>query len=74
MQRHFSNRGEALAEVAAAKMMAHRVLAAKSNQRKSKLSPEQWKTGVPESIPATSATDKREPKQRSKSRLGPPEF
>lgn len=72
MQRHFSNRGEALAEVAAAKMMAHRMPVAKSSQRRSSLTPEQWKTRVPELIPRTSVTNKQEPS--GKSVVGPPEF
>lgn len=40
MQRHFSNRGEALAEVAAVKMMTHRMPVAKSSQRRSRIA---WK-------------------------------
>jgi hypothetical protein len=74
MQRHFSNRGEALAEVAAAKMMAHRMPAGKSNQRKSNFTPEQWKTPVLELIPVTDRKRTKEPKQEGKSSLGPPGF
>ncbi len=58
MQRHFSNRGEALAEVAAAKMMTHRTTMTKSafpNQRRSGMAPGQWKARLPEAIRSTGA-------------------
>jgi hypothetical protein len=74
MQRHFSNRGEALPEVAAAKMMAHRMPLAKPSRRGSSVTPGQWKTRVPELITTTSAANKREPKESGKSGVGPPEF
>jgi hypothetical protein len=74
MQRHFSNRGEALAEVAAAKMTAHQIPIAKFSQEGSRVKPEQWKTRVPELIPVTDRTRKKEPKQEGKSGLGPPQF
>lgn len=74
MQRHFSNRGEALAEVAAAKMMTHRMPVAKSSQRGSRITPGNWKTRVPESISAMSATKKREVKEGGKSGVAPPEL
>lgn len=48
MQRHFSNRGEALAEMAAAKMMAHRIPIASSGERRSSITPGQWKRRDPE--------------------------
>jgi len=65
MQRHFSNRGERLAEVAAAKMMAHRTPAAKSvfsNQRGKGVTPGQWQSRVAEAIRPTSAPKAKEPK------------
>jgi hypothetical protein len=77
MQRHFSNRGEPLSEVAAAKMMAHRMPPAKSvfsDKRGRGVTPGQWKTRVPESIPTTRATKKRELKESGKSVVGPPEY
>ena len=77
MRRHFSNRGEALAEVAAAKMMTHQMPLAKSvfsNQRGRGVAPGPWKTQLPEAIPTTSATKKRESKDSGKSDVGPPEF
>ena len=46
MQRHFSSRSQALAEVAAAKMMTHRTPLTKSvspNQRGWGVMPGQWK-------------------------------
>lgn len=72
MQRHFSNRGEALAEVAVAKMMAHRRPRAEPGQRGTRVTPAQWKTRAPESIPVT--TRKREPKESGKSGVSPLEF
>jgi hypothetical protein len=58
MQRHFSNRGEALAEVAAAKTFTHRTTWTKSafpNQRGRGFAPEQWKPRPPEAtIPKSS--------------------
>jgi hypothetical protein len=74
MQRHFSNRGEALAEVAAGKMAAHQMPMAKFSQRGRRFTSEQWKTRVLELIPVADRTRKKEPKQGGKSRLGPPEF
>jgi hypothetical protein len=74
MQRHFSNRGEALPELAAAKMMAHRMPEAKSRQRGNSVTSGQWKTRVPESILTTTPTKKREPKEADKSGTGPPKF
>ncbi len=53
MQRHFSNRSERFAEVAAAKMMTHRMPLTKSafpNQRKRGVTPGQWKARLREAI------------------------
>jgi len=77
MQRHFSNRGEAVAEVAAAKLMAHRTPLAKCvfpNQRGRGVTPGQWKPRVAEAIHPTSSPKKRETKENGKSGVGPPEF
>jgi len=77
MQRHFSNRGEALAEVAAAKMMTHRMPLAKSvfpNQRGRGVTTGQWQARVPEVIRSTSSTKTTETKENVKSVVGPPEF
>jgi|PeaSoiMetatran63_FD_contig_51_3563017_length_772_multi_9_in_0_out_0_3 hypothetical protein len=65
MQRHFSNRGEALAELAAAKMMTHRTALAKSvssNQRERGVKPGQWKARLPEATFPKCSPKKREPK------------
>ena len=51
MQRHFSNRGEALAEVAAAKTMTHKTTWTKRafpNQRGRGIAPGLWKPRLPE--------------------------
>jgi len=47
MQRHFSDRGEALAEAAAAKMRARRMPIATSSRRRSSVRPGQQKRRVP---------------------------
>jgi len=72
MQRHFSNRGEAVAEVAAAKMMAHHRPGAKSSQRGTRLTPAQWKIRVPDSIPVMPR--KKGPKESDQSQASPLEF
>ena len=77
MQRHFSNRGEALAEVAAAKMMTHRMPLAKSvfpNQRGRGVTTGQWQARVPEVIFPESSPRKTESNDSGKSVVGPPEF
>ena len=64
MQRHFSNRGEALAEVAAGKMMAHRMPKGKSvfpGQRGRGVTTGSWKAQAPEAIPRKSPAKKQEP-------------
>jgi len=64
MRRHFSSRGEALAEVAAAKMTTHRMPLAKSvfpSRRRKGVTPGQWQAQVPEGIGSTSPSKKREP-------------
>ena len=64
MQRHFSNRGEALAEVAAVKTMTHRMPLAKSvfpSRRRKGVTLGQWQAQVPEGIGSTSPSKKREP-------------
>lgn len=55
MQRHFSNRGEALAEVAAGKTMTHRMPPTKAglpSQRGRDVTTGQWKPRGPEEIRA----------------------
>lgn len=77
MQRHFSNRGEALAEVAAAKMMAHRTALPRPvfpNLCGKGVTPGQWKPRVTESIHPTNSPKKRETRERGKSGVGLPEF
>ena len=77
MQRHFSNRGEALAEVAAAKMMTHRTTMTKSafpNQRGRDVTLAQWKARLPEAILPTSSPSKKESKEVGKSGAGSPEL
>jgi hypothetical protein len=64
MQRHFSNRGEALAEVAAAKMMTHRTPPLKSvfpNQRGRGVTPGPWRARVPGAIFPESSPRKTKP-------------
>jgi len=77
MQRHFSSRGEALAEVAAAKMMTHRTPLAKSvfpNPRGRGGTPGQWKPRVAEAIQPTSSPKKRGTGESGKSGVGRLEF
>jgi hypothetical protein len=77
MQRQFSNRGEALAEVAAAKMMTHRTARTKPvfpNQRGRGVTPGQWKARLPEATFPKSSPSKRKSKESGKSSVGPPEF
>jgi len=77
MQRHFSNRGEALAEVAAAKMMTHRTAKttyAFASQRRRGVAPGQWKAQLPEATFPKSLPSKRESKQGSKSGVSLPEL
>jgi len=77
MQRHFSNRGEALAEVAAAKMMTHRTALPKSvfrNRRRNRATAEQWRARVVESIHSTSSPKKKEPREGGTPGVGPLEF
>ncbi len=77
MQRHFSNRGEALAEVAAAKMMTHRTTMTKSalpNQRRRGMAPGQWKARLPEATLPTSSPSKKESKEGGKSGAGSAEL
>jgi len=73
MQRHFSNRGEALAGMAAAKMLAHRTPIAKSSQRRSRARPRPWKRRVPE-IDFPGAGKEAGRKESGKPRVAPPEF
>lgn len=77
MQRHFSNRGEPLAEVAAAKMMAHRGPLAKSllpNQRGGGVTRGGWKARVPEAIRPSSSPKVREPQDEGRSVVSQPEL
>ena len=66
MQCHFSNRGEALAEVAAAKMMTHRTTKttyALANQRRWGIAPGQWKARLPETTFPKSSPNTKESKE-----------
>ena len=77
MQRHFSNRGEALSEAAAAKMIAYRIPRANSafsNQRATRVMPGQHETRIPETIRTVTATKKKGPKKSGKPGVGSPEF
>jgi hypothetical protein len=77
MQRHFSNRGEALAEVAAAKMMTHRTTMTRStfpNQRGRGIAPGQWKARLPKGTLPKSSPSKKEWKEGGKSGAGSPEL
>jgi len=79
MRRHFSNRGEALAEVAAAKMMTHRTTKttyAFANQRRRSVAPGQWKARLPEAtLPKISPSkSKKESKEGSKTGVSLPEL
>ena len=77
MQRHFSNRGEALAEVAAAKMMTHRTTMTKSafpNQRGRGIAPGQWKARLPEATLPKISPSKKESKEGSKTGVSLPEL
>jgi len=77
MQRHFSNRGEALAEVAAVKTMTHRMPLAKSvfpSQRGRGVTPGPWKARVREAIFPESSPRKGESKDSGKSVVAPLEF
>ncbi|HYL12012.1 MAG TPA: hypothetical protein VEV41_03200 [Terriglobales bacterium] len=77
MRRHFSNRGEALAEATAAKTLASRkplgkfTSAARSGKR---VTAEQWPTQLVEVVAPTRPTKKKEWHVSGKSDLGPPEF
>jgi hypothetical protein len=65
MQRHFSNRGEALAEVTAARALARRKAQANSAltaRARGRFTPEQWFSHPVEAI--------RQPKQRKPERNG----
>jgi len=73
MQRHFSNRGEALAEAAAAKMIAHRMPIATSSQRRSSFLPGPWKRRVPEIDSPSGAQKQGGRKESGESRMAPPE-
>lgn len=73
MQRHFSNRGGALTEVAATKMMAHRTPPIKSvfpNQRRRSVTPGQWKPRVAEAVHPTGSPKERVAREL-KSDIGP---
>jgi hypothetical protein len=77
MQRHFSNRGEALAEVAAAKMMAGRKPPTKSglgNQPGRRITSGQWQSQAVEVIRPAKPSTKKESKAKVQSVLGPPEL
>jgi hypothetical protein len=76
MQRHFSNRGEALAEVAAAKVMAVRQPPLKSgfppgSGKRSTLG--LWQPQAGEGIRPASPKKKKQPGARSKAGSRPPE-
>jgi hypothetical protein len=78
MQRHFSNRGEALAEVAAAKMVTHRTTKttyAFANQRgRGGVAPGQWKARLPETTLPKISPSKKESKEGSKTGVSRPEL
>ncbi|MBZ5599633.1 MAG: hypothetical protein LAN83_15085 [Acidobacteriia bacterium] len=74
MQRHFSNRGEALAEMAAAKMMAGRKSPTKSGLTGQRMMPGQWRAPVVEVIRPGRPVTKKESKAKVKSVLEPPEL
>ena len=78
MQRHFSNRGEPLPEVVAARWMGHRMSPAKSvrpGQRGEGVTPGPWKTQPStEAVRTTVETKKTEPRRSGKSGLNPPEL
>ena len=67
MQRHFSNRGEALSEVAAAKIRAHRISKPDSSQRRTRFTPERWPTRV---APSFLESEKRKPKEKREAEDG----
>lgn len=73
MQRHFSNRGEALAEVVAAKMIARRMRSQSvfANRRGSNVTPGRWQARVPEAIRPIGSLKKSEPKDNGISGVGP---
>jgi len=77
MQRHFSNRGEALAEATAAKTLAGRkplekfMSATRSGKR---TTAGQWPAPVIEVASPARPTKKKERHVSGKSNLGPPEF
>jgi hypothetical protein len=77
MQRHFSNRGEALAEAAAAKTLASRkplekfISATRSGKR---IMAGQWPAQLIEVVSPKRLTKKKERHVSGKSNLGPPEF
>jgi hypothetical protein len=74
MQRHFSARGEALAEAAAGKMMAGRKPSTKCTQSGRRVTSGQWQPKAPELIRPTRPTKKSKSKASDKSVLGPPEL
>jgi hypothetical protein len=77
MQRHFSNRGEALAEAAASKTMAGRRPTAKSMvgaQALKRITFGQWRPHAPELIYRTGPTRKNKSKANDESILGPPQL
>lgn len=69
MQRHFSNRGQAPAKVAVAKIMARRMPQVHSSERRSRITTEPWKTRIPEPTPATNQSAKT-----GESAMGSPDF
>ena len=77
MQRHFSNRGEALAEMVAAKMMAGRKSLTKSRfagQSGRRIAPGQWPSPAIEVIRPAEPSTKKESEAKVQSVLGPPEL
>jgi hypothetical protein len=77
MQRHFSNRGEALAEVAAAKMRAGRkppTISTFANQSGRRIAPGQWQSPAVEVIRPAKPSTKKEPEAKVQSVFRPPEL
>lgn len=74
MQRHFSNRGEALAEIAAAKMRAGRRPPTRSgfaNLPGQRIAPGQWQSPTVEVIHPGRPVTRKESKANAKSVLEP---
>ena len=73
MQRHFSNRGEAVAEVAAAKIITHRISKPNSNPGQTRFFPERWPRRVLPSF-STVVSQTRKPRKTDKPKIALPEL